>query len=255
MGRLDGKVAIVTGAGRGIGAAIAERFADEGATVVAAQRTVADGDGVVAAIREKGGEALAVPTDVRDSEAVADLVNAAVDRYGGLDILCNNAGVGLIRSVVDTTTDEYDYVMDSNVRGVFLCMKHGIPALIGRGGGSIVNIASVASYVGFPKDAAYCTSKGAVLMLTRQAALDYAPANVRVNAICPGFIDTPMLRVYCEGQEDPEATLDEVIGMHPMGRLGTCDDVAAAAVYLSSDDAAWVTGASLAVDGGLLCHC
>ena len=254
MGRLEGRIAIVTGAGRGIGAAIAERFAREGAAVVAAQRTAEDGERVVAGIVEQGGEAISVEADVRDPTSVETLVQTTIERYGGLDILCNNAGVGLIRSVVDTTTAEYDYVMDSNVRGVFLCMKYAIPRLIERGGGSVINIASVASYVGFPNDAAYCTSKGAVLMLTRQATLDYAPANVRVNAICPGFIDTPMLRVYCEGQADPEAALDEVIGLHPMRRLGTCEDVASAAVYFASDDAGWVTGAALAVDGGLLCH-
>ena len=254
MGRLEGRIAIVTGAGRGIGAAIAERFAREGAAVVAAQRTAEDGERVVAGIVEQGGEAISVEADVRDPTSVETLVQTTIERYGGLDILCNNAGVGLIRSVVDTTTAEYDYVMDSNVRGVFLCMKYAIPHLIERGGGSVINIASVASYVGFPNDAAYCTSKGAVLMLTRQATLDYAPANVRVNAICPGFIDTPMLRVYCEGQADPEAALDEVIGLHPMRRLGTSEDVASAAVYFASDDAGWVTGAALAVDGGLLCH-
>jgi NAD(P)-dependent dehydrogenase (short-subunit alcohol dehydrogenase family) len=255
MGRLDGKVAIVTGAGRGIGAAIAIRLADEGAAVVAAQRTLADGQETVSQIAERGGDAIAVELDVRDEASVQDLMRVTEERYGGLDVLCNNAGVGLIRNVVETSGDEYDYVMDTNVRGVFNCMKHGIPLLGARGGGSVVNVASVASYVGFPNDAAYCTSKGAVLMLTRQAALDYAQQQVRVNAVCPGFIDTPMLHVYCNAQADPEAAMAEVVAMHPMGRLGTPDDVAGATAYLASDDARWVTGASIAVDGGLLCHC
>jgi NAD(P)-dependent dehydrogenase (short-subunit alcohol dehydrogenase family) len=251
-GRLEGKVAIVTGAGRGIGEGIALRFAREGAAVVLAQRTASDGERVASAIEQAGGRALPVETDVRDEESVKALVKATLTEYGSLDVLCNNAGVGLLRSVVDSTMAEYDYVMDPNVRGVFICMKYGIPPMIEQGGGSIINVASVASFVGFRRDAAYCASKGAVLMLTRQAALDYAPEGVRANAICPGFIDTPMLRVYCGSQPDPEAALGEVLAQHPVGRLGTPDDVAGAALYFASDDSVWVTGAALAVDGGLL---
>lgn len=250
-GRLEGKVAIVTGASRGIGRAIAVRFAREGARVVAAQRTVDEGNSLVAEIAKAGGEAISVLTDVRDEASVKAMVDASLAAFGTVDILCNNAGVGLIRSVVDTTSDEYDAVMDTNVRGVFLCMRFGIPPMLARGG-SVINIASVASYVGFPRDAAYCTSKGAVLMLTRQAALDFAPKDVRVNAICPGFIETPMLVQYCASQPNPDSAYQEVVGLHPMGRLGTPEDVAGAAVYFASDDSKWVTGASLAVDGGLL---
>jgi NAD(P)-dependent dehydrogenase (short-subunit alcohol dehydrogenase family) len=251
-GRLEAKVAIVTGAGRGIGEGIALRFAREGAAVVAAQRTAADGDRVIAKIAAEGGQATAVQTDVRESASVRQLIETTLERYGRLDVICNNAGVGLIRNVVDTTMDEFDSVMDPNVRGVFLCMKYGIPPMIDRGGGSVINIASVASFVGFPNDAAYCTSKGAVLMLTRQAALDYANSQVRVNAICPGFIETPMLHQYCRGQDDPEETMNEVIAFHPMGRVGSVDDVASAAVFFASDDSTWVTGTALPVDGGLL---
>jgi NAD(P)-dependent dehydrogenase (short-subunit alcohol dehydrogenase family) len=169
-------------------------------------------------------------------------------------VLCNNAGVGLLRSVVDSTMEEYDFVMDPNVRGVFLCMKFGIPPMLAQAGGSVINIASVASFVGFRRDAAYCASKGAVVMLTKQAALDYASDGVRVNAICPAFIDTPMLHVYCEGQPEPETAWDEVVALHPMGRVGTPDDVAGAALFFASDDSAWVTGTALAVDGGFLCQ-
>ena len=251
MGQLDGKVAIVTGASRGIGRAIAVRFAREGARVVAAQRTVDEGDSLVEEIAKAGGEAVSVLTDVKDEASVKAMVDAALAAFGTIDILCNNAGVGLIRSVVDTTTEQYDAVMDTNVRGVFLCMRFGIPPMLARGG-SVINIASVASYVGFPRDAAYCTSKGAVLMLTRQAALDFAAKDVRVNAICPGFIETPMLVQYCASQPNPDTAYQEVVGLHPMGRLGTPEDVAGAAVYFACDDSKWVTGASLAVDGGLL---
>jgi NAD(P)-dependent dehydrogenase (short-subunit alcohol dehydrogenase family) len=254
MGALAGKVAIVTGAGRGIGEGIARRFAREGAAVVAAQRSAADGERVVADIARAGGRALCVVVDVRDPASVEALVARTMDAHGRLDVLVNNAGVGLLRSVTESTIEEYDYVVDPNQRGVFICMKYGIPPMLEQGAGSVINIASVASFVGFRRDAAYCASKGAVLMLTRQAALDYAARGVRVNAICPGFIDTPMLRLYCDQQPDPVAAWDEVLAQHPAGRLGTPDDVAAAAVYFASDDSAWVTGTALPVDGGLLCQ-
>jgi NAD(P)-dependent dehydrogenase (short-subunit alcohol dehydrogenase family) len=252
-GRLQGKVAIVTGAGRGIGNAIALRFAREGAAVVAAQRSVAEGDQLVSEIESAGGKAISIVTDVRNQDSVEHMVSASLATYGRLDILCNNAGVGLIRSVIDTTADEYDAVMDANVRGVFLCMRFGIPPML-VDGGSVINIASVASFVGFRRDAAYCTSKGAVLMLTRQSALDFATQNVRVNAICPGFIQTPMPDQYCKSQPNPASAMEEVVALHPMRRLGTPDDVAGAAVYFASAESAWVTGAALAVDGGLLCQ-
>ena len=251
-GRLEGQVAIVTGAGRGIGEGIAKRFAREGAAVVAAQRTPEEGDRVVEEIVADGGRAISVRTDVGDPESVEALVKKTLEAYGSLDAIVNNAGVGLIRSVVDTSMDEYDTLMDINLRGVFLCMKYAIPPMLEQGSGSVINIASVASFVAFPDDAAYCASKGGVLMLTRQAALDYSAKGVRINAICPGFIETPMLLEYCDGQGDPEATMAEVVAMHPAGRLGQVDDVASAAVYFASEDSAWVTGTSLPVDGGML---
>lgn len=251
-GVLNGKVAIVTGAGRGIGEAIALRFAREGAYVVAAQRSAADGKAIVEAIARDTGRAMTIETDVRDEESVQNLVSRTLEEFGRVDVLVNNAGVGIRRTVTESTLEEYDRVMDPNVRGVFLCMKYAIPPMIEQRNGSVVNMASVASFVGFPRDAAYCASKGAVLMLTRQTALDYAAFGVRVNAICPGFIDTPMLRHYCDQQPDPEAAWHEVVAQHPMGRVGTPDDVAGAAVYLAGDDSSWVTGSTITVDGGLL---
>ena len=250
--RLCDRVAIVTGAGRGIGKAIARRFAAEGARVVAAQRSADEGEHCVEAIERAGGIAASVPTDVCEPESVKHMVAITLERFGRLDVLCNNAGVGLIASVVDTSVEQFDHVMDVNARGVFLCMKHSLPVMLDRGGGSIVNIASVASFVGFERDAAYCASKGAVWMLTRQAALDYATAGVRINAVAPAFIRTPMLDDYCVGQPDPESAMAEVISYHPMGRLGEPEDVAAAAAFLASDDARWITGTALVVDGGML---
>ncbi len=252
MSRLAERVAIVTGAGQGIGEAIARRFAEEGAVVVAAHRSEDKGEGLVETIRAGGAEALYVRTDVTREADVRRLVSATVERFGRLDILCNNAGVGLLRSVVNSTEEEYDYVMDVNVRGVFLCCKHVIPVMLGQGGGAVINLASVASFVGFRNDAAYCASKGAVLMLTRQLSLDYAGSGVRVNAICPGFIETPELRHYVEQQEDPAAALAEVVALHPIGRIGRPDEVAAVAAFLASDESSFVTGASIVADGGLL---
>jgi NAD(P)-dependent dehydrogenase (short-subunit alcohol dehydrogenase family) len=249
---LDGRVAIVTGAGRGIGEAIVHRFAREGASVVAAQRSQEDGEAVVAAVTQSGGDAISIPTDVRDEASVERLVSSTIATFGRLDILVNNAGVGIRRTVTESTMDEWDEVMEPNVRGVFLCMKYGIQPMVEQRSGSVINMASVASFVGFTRDAAYCASKGAVLMLTRQAALDYAPMGIRVNAICPGFIDTPMLRYYCSQQPDPDAAWHEVLAQHPMGRVGTPEDIAGAAFYLAGDDSTWVTGSTITVDGGLL---
>jgi NAD(P)-dependent dehydrogenase (short-subunit alcohol dehydrogenase family) len=143
-------------------------------------------------------------------------------------------------------------VMDVNVRGVFLCCKHAIAVMLGQGGGAIVNLVSVASFVGFRNDAAYCASKGAVLMLTRQLSLDYAGSGVRVNAICPGFIETPELLHYTDQQDDPDTALAEVVSLHPIGWIGWPEEVAAVAAFLASEDASFVTGASVVVDGGLL---
>ena len=249
---LEGKVAVVTGAGQGIGEAIACRFAEEGATVVAAHRSTHSGARIVDKISSSGNQAVFIPTDVSHADDVSRLVKAIEDRFGRIDVLCNNAGVGLLRSVVESTEKEYDYVMDVNVRGVFLCCKYFIPAMLEGGGGSVINMASVASFVGFPRDAAYCASKGAVLMLTRQLAIEYSKYGIRVNAICPGFIDTPQLQYYVKEQENPEVAFAEVVSLHPIGRVGKPGEVAAAAAFLASDDASFITGASLVVDGGLL---
>jgi NAD(P)-dependent dehydrogenase (short-subunit alcohol dehydrogenase family) len=241
--RLEGKVALVTGASRGIGRAIVERFGREGALVATAQRGVA-GDA------SEGVYHFA--TDVCDPMSVRALVVSVVERFGRIDVLCNNAGVGLLRSVVHTTDEQYDLVMDTNVRGTFACCREVVPHMLAAGSGSVINVGSVAGLVGYAHDAAYCASKGAVLALTRQMAIDYSARGVRTNCICPGFVETEMMRVFLDSHDDPAATEAEIVRLHPIGRVAQPSEVAAVAAFLASDDASFVTGAAIPVDGGLL---
>jgi NAD(P)-dependent dehydrogenase (short-subunit alcohol dehydrogenase family) len=249
MGKLDGKVAVITGAASGIGRATALLFAEEGAKVVVADWDEAKGRKTAEEIRAAGGEATFVRVDVSRPEDVQAMVETAVRDYGRLDVIFNNAGVeGEQAPTADCTLDNWERVININLRGVFLGMKYAIPHML-NGGGVIINNASVAGLVGFRGIPAYCASKGGVIQLTRAAALEYAPQGIRVNAICPGVIWTPMVERFASTSDEARAALE---AMEPIGRFGQPEEVARLALFLASDDSSFCTGAPFIVDGGFV---
>lgn len=248
--RLLGKVALVTGAGSGIGEATATRFAEEGAMVVVADVRV---DAAERVARTIGGTAIGIEIDVINRASIKAAIDATVESFGGLDVLVCNAGVTIVGGVTDLSEDEWDKELDTNLKSVFLCTKEAWPHLEARGGGSILSTASMAGQWAIPADAAYCASKAGLIMLTKCMALDGAKQNIRANCICPGFTNTPMIEGYFQDQADPAAARAFAEAMHPLGRLGEPSDHANAFVYLASDEATWVTGTALVVDGGITC--
>jgi NAD(P)-dependent dehydrogenase (short-subunit alcohol dehydrogenase family) len=250
MGILEGKRAIVTGAASGIGRATAVLLAREGAAVVAADLDEAGVLSVVATIEAEGGRAAGVPCDVTVETDCRRLVETATTGFGGLDIVVNCAGIVRRTSVVDTTEADWDRVMAVNVKAVFLLGKHAIPEMARGGGGVVVNIGSGWGLKGGPRAASYCASKGAVVNLTRAMAIDHGPQGIRVNCVCPGDTDTPLLRGEAEQLGEDLAAFLVSSAERPLRRLGTPEDTARAVLYLASDAASWVTGAALVVDGG-----
>jgi len=257
MGKLDGKVAIITGAGSGIGRAAALLFAKEGAKIVIADNVVSGGEETLTMIREAGGEARFIKTDVSIEDDIKKMIKVALDDYGKLDILFNNAGVSdILAPTHEAQVSEWHRAININLTGVFLGMKYAIPEMLKIGGGAIINTASLAGLVGYPNRPAYCASKGGVVQLTKGAALEYATQNIRVNCICPGIIWTPMMEkaVSQEGTLDSKAIEEskkQIIGMEPVGRLGKSEEVAQAALFLACDnESSFITGIALPVDGG-----
>jgi NAD(P)-dependent dehydrogenase (short-subunit alcohol dehydrogenase family) len=249
MRTFEGKVGLVTGASAGIGRATAVLFAGRGARLVLGDVDPAGGQETERLVKEAGGEALFLRTDVTAGQDVADLVNAALDSFGRLDFAYNNAGVeGTQAPLAEAEERDWERTLDINLKGVWLCMHHEIPAMLRNGGGAIVNTASVAGLVGFPNLAPYVASKHGVIGLTRTAALEYATSGIRVNAVCPGVIRTAMVERVIGGDPEVEA---QYLAKEPVGRMGTPEEVGEAVVWLCSDAASFVTGHALAVDGGL----
>jgi NAD(P)-dependent dehydrogenase (short-subunit alcohol dehydrogenase family) len=250
MGELSGKVAVITGAASGIGKAAAELFAREGAVVLAADISDAAGMAVADAITASGGVCSYVHADTGREADIEAMIHLALARYGRLDALFNNAGIeGSQAATADADVDNWDRVINVNLKGVFLGMKHGIKAMLQSGGGTIVNNASVAGLVGFPGIPAYCAAKGGVVQLTRTASIEYATQGVRVNCLCPGVIDTPMVERFTGGEAAATAAMT---AMEPVGRLGRPEEVAELALYLCSDRSSFITGAIIPVDGGFV---
>jgi len=245
---LENKVAIVTGGCSGIGSSIAELFAREGAHVMVGD--LREDQRVLARINAKGGKVAFVQTDIRKSLDVQILVDKAIANYGTIDIVCNDAGIELIRPLIQTTEEEWNNVLDTNLKGMFLVSKFALPHLIKKKKGSIINIASQLGLVGLERCSAYCASKGGVIMLTKAMAVEYGAYGIRVNCICPGAIETPMMERELELEKNPEEAKKHFVSLHPIGRLGKPEEIAEAALFLASDRSSFITGSALVVDGG-----
>jgi len=245
---LENKVAIVTGGCSGIGSSIAELFAREGAHVIIGD--IREDQRTLARINARGGTVAFVQTDVRKGPDVQNLVDKTIANYGTIDVVCNDAGIELIRPLIQTTEEEWNNVLDTNLKGTFLVSKFALPHLIKKKKGSIINIASQLGLVGLERWAAYCASKGGVIMLTKAMAVEYGTYGIRVNCICPGAIETPMMERELELEKNPEEAKRHFISLHPIGRLGKPEEIAEAALFLASDRSSFITGSALVVDGG-----
>lgn len=248
----SGKTALIAGGTSGIGLAAAEQFVQQGAAVVVAGRSFDNGEAAVGSLVELGGKAMFVRTDVRDEAQVKNLVDQTLSAFGRLDIVVNSAGVMNRIPLTELEQPDWDLVLDTNLRGVYLVCKHALPPMIQQGRGAVVNVASYLGAFGARETSpAYGASKAGVVALTRSLALQAGPGGVRVNAVCPAFVVTPLNEHIIRSAPDPVAKEREIARPYPLGRLGRPKDIAAAILFLASDEAAWITGASLLVDGGL----
>jgi len=248
--RFQGEVAVVTGAASGIGEATAIAFAREGAGVVIVDKDQEQGEVVADAIKEQGGDVLVIPTDIAQEHEVRRMVEDVSRRWGRLDILVNNAGIYYQADVIDTPSDVWDNILAVNLSGAFLCTKYAVPVMIGGQGGVVINIASEAGLVGIKGQVAYNVSKGGMIALTRSCAVDLAERGIRVNCVCPGTSETPLVHEAVNRASDPAAARRALEEVRPLNRLGKPEEIAAAILYLASREAGYATGAILSVDGG-----
>ncbi len=252
--RLENRVALVTGGGTGIGRATCLLFAREGASVAVAGRRPEPLQSVVAEIEAAGGRAIAVPGDVGKREDAESMVQATVDAFGRLDILVNNAGRGGSGSLLETSEEMWDSIHDTDLKSIFLVSRAALPHMIEQKDGRIVNVASQLALVGRRRLAAYSAAKGGVINLTRSMALDHAPDNIRVNVVCPGAVDTDLLWRPWKGAKGPSGSMDDLIRMHPLGRVGRPEEIATGILFLASDESSFMTGSTMVMDGGYTIH-
>jgi NAD(P)-dependent dehydrogenase (short-subunit alcohol dehydrogenase family) len=254
MRRLEGKAALITGAGSGIGRACAQMFAREGARVALAGRRLEPLNAVAKEITVAGGEAMAVPCDVSQRASVEAAVAAVAKGFGRLDVVVNNAGALLVATVAETSDEDWNRLLAVNLTGTFLVSRAALPELRKAGGGSIINIGSILGLVAMKQRAAYAASKGGVTTLTKAMALDHAGEGIRVNCICPAIVETELVAQLFAKQRDPDALRRERASQIPLGRMGRPEDVAYLALFLASEESAWLTGAALPLDGGLTAY-
>jgi len=248
--RFEGRVALITGGAAGIGRAICLQLAREGAAVAVTDRAEEAGRETLDLIEKSGGVGICVRMDVAEEAEVVSAIEQVLRRFGRIDALFNNAGIELSRTLHDTTTEAWDRVLGVNLKGMFLVSRQVLPVMMRQGRGAVVNTSSISGLLGWPGSAAYCASKGGVIALTRQMAVDYAPHGIRVNCICPGSTLTPMIERLFGVEKDPEASRRSIEAMHPLGRLARPEEIAEAALFLASEEASFITGAALPVDGG-----
>jgi len=249
--KLKDRVAIVTGSSKGIGLGIARVFSQEGAKIVVTCRHAAEGEAVARELGQAEGRALFVQIDVSKADDVRRLINTTVQTFGRLDILVNNAGYHISKNVEETSEEEWDFVQNTNLRSTFLCSKYAIPHLR-KTRGNIINISSMVGQVGQPNAGAYSATKGGQIAMSRGMAIDFAPDGIRVNVICPGWIQTPLVEDWFGQQKDPAAARKYIYGQHPLGRIGTIEECGKAALFLASEgDAGFITGITLNIDGGI----